>query len=99
MVAPGLIDMQSRAPRALVEGEPQHLRLEALRHDHHAVGIAEYVIALLDALYGELDEFAWWIESRRSGFFVSAYLDSTRDFSMSSSSPAVLIRASNSGFS
>lgn len=38
-------------------------------------GISERVrgVVLLDAIYGELDKFASWIESHRSGFFVSAY--------------------------
>ena len=36
-------------------------------------------MVLLDALYGELDKFATWIENDRSAFFVSAYLDSTRE--------------------
>jgi len=36
-------------------------------------------VVLLDALYGELDKFAGWIENDRSAFFVSAYLDSTRE--------------------
>lgn len=36
-------------------------------------------VVLLDALYGELDKFASWISSDRSAFFVSTYLDSTRD--------------------
>jgi hypothetical protein len=36
-------------------------------------------VVLLDALYGEIDKFATWIENDRSGFFVSAYLDSTRE--------------------
>jgi hypothetical protein len=38
-------------------------------------GISERVrgVVLLDAVYGELDKFASWIESHRSGFFVSAY--------------------------
>jgi hypothetical protein len=37
-------------------------------------------VALLDALYGEGDKFARWIESSRGGaFFVSAYSTSTRD--------------------
>ena len=27
----------------------------------------------LDAVYGEMDKFASWIESHRSGFFVSSY--------------------------
>jgi hypothetical protein len=30
-------------------------------------------VFLLDAVYGELDKFASWIESHRSGFFVSSY--------------------------
>ena len=30
-------------------------------------------VFLLDAVYGELDKFASWIETNRSGFFVSAY--------------------------
>jgi len=37
-------------------------------------------VALLDALYGEVDKFARWIESSRGGaFFVSAYSASTRE--------------------
>jgi hypothetical protein len=34
-------------------------------------------VVLLDALYGELDKFASWIERDRSAFFVSTYLGST----------------------
>ena len=34
-------------------------------------------VVLLDALYGELDRFEDWI-AKRSGFFVSGYLNSTR---------------------
>lgn len=34
-------------------------------------------VALLDAAYGELDVFARWIETTRSGFFVSASTGST----------------------
>ena len=30
-------------------------------------------VFLLDAVYGELDKFASWIQNNRSGFFVSAY--------------------------
>jgi hypothetical protein len=30
-------------------------------------------VILLDAVYGELDKFATWIENNRSGFFVSSY--------------------------
>lgn len=38
-------------------------------------GISDRVrgVVLLDAVYGELDKFASWIESHRSGFFVSSY--------------------------
>ena len=37
-------------------------------------------VVLLDALYGEGDKFARWIEAVRGGaFFVSAYSASTRD--------------------
>ena len=37
-------------------------------------------VALLDALYGEVDKFARWIEASRGGaFFVSAYSTSTHD--------------------
>ena len=38
-------------------------------------GISDRVrgVVLLDAVYGEMDKFASWIESHRSGFFVSAY--------------------------
>ena len=38
-------------------------------------GISDRVrgVILLDAVYGELDKFASWIESHRSGFFVSSY--------------------------
>jgi hypothetical protein len=35
-------------------------------------------VFLLDAVYGELDKFASWIENNRSGFFVSAYTRYTR---------------------
>ena len=30
-------------------------------------------VFLLDAVYGELDKFASWVEKNRSGFFVSSY--------------------------
>ena len=38
-------------------------------------GISDHVrgVFLLDAVYGELDKFASWIENHRSGFFVSSY--------------------------
>jgi hypothetical protein len=38
-------------------------------------GISDRVrgVVLLDAVYGELDKFTSWIESHRSGFFVSSY--------------------------
>jgi hypothetical protein len=38
-------------------------------------GISDRVrgVVLLDAVYGELDKFASWIESHRTGFFVSSY--------------------------
>ncbi|MCA1427881.1 MULTISPECIES: alpha/beta hydrolase [unclassified Bradyrhizobium] len=38
-------------------------------------GISDRVrgVVLLDAVYGEMDKFASWIENHRSGFFVSAY--------------------------
>jgi hypothetical protein len=35
-------------------------------------------VVLLDAVYGELDKFASWIASNRSGFFVSAYTHYTQ---------------------
>ena len=35
-------------------------------------------VFLLDALYGELDKFASWIETNRTGFFVSAYTRYTK---------------------
>lgn len=35
-------------------------------------------VVLLDAVYGELDKFASWIESNRSGFFVSSYTRYTK---------------------
>jgi hypothetical protein len=35
-------------------------------------------VVLLDAVYGELDKFASWIENNRSGFFVSSYTHSTQ---------------------
>jgi hypothetical protein len=35
-------------------------------------------VVLLDAVYGELDKFASWIEKNRTGFFVSAYTRSTK---------------------
>jgi hypothetical protein len=34
-------------------------------------------VVLLDAIYGELDKFASWIENNRAGFFVSAYTHGT----------------------
>ena len=38
-------------------------------------GISDRVrgVVLLDAVYGELDKFASWIENHRTGFFVSSY--------------------------
>jgi hypothetical protein len=38
-------------------------------------GISDRVrgVILLDAVYGELDKFASWIENHRAGFFVSSY--------------------------
>src|SRR5271165_1586979 len=38
-------------------------------------GISDHVrgVVLLDAVYGQLDKFAAWIENHRSGFFVSSY--------------------------
>jgi len=39
-------------------------------------------VVLFDALYGELDTFASWIESDRSAFFVSSYTNSTRGRNM-----------------
>ncbi|WP_249125593.1 alpha/beta hydrolase [Bradyrhizobium manausense] len=38
-------------------------------------GISDRVrgVVLLDAVYGEMDKFASWIESHRNGFFVSSY--------------------------
>src|SRR5258707_7896249 len=43
-------------------------------------GISDRVrgVFLLDAVYGELDKFASWIETNRSGFFVSSYTRSTK---------------------
>jgi hypothetical protein len=35
-------------------------------------------VILLDAVYGELDKFATWIENNRSGFFVSSYTRYTK---------------------
>jgi hypothetical protein len=35
-------------------------------------------VFLLDAVYGELDKFASWIENNRTGFFVSAYTRYTK---------------------
>ena len=35
-------------------------------------------VILLDAVYGELDKFASWIENNRGGFFVSSYTRYTR---------------------
>lgn len=36
-------------------------------------------VVLLDAVYGELDKFASWIEHNRTGFFLSAYTRHTRE--------------------
>jgi hypothetical protein len=49
------------------------------------LGVDERVrgLVLLDALYGETDKFADWIEERRSGFFFSAYSSSSRDENIS----------------
>ncbi|MCA6117022.1 alpha/beta hydrolase [Bradyrhizobium sp. WSM 1738] len=35
-------------------------------------------VFLLDAIYGELDKFASWIEKNRTGFFISAYTRHTK---------------------
>jgi len=35
-------------------------------------------VILLDAIYGELDKFASWIENNRTGFFVSSYTRYTK---------------------
>jgi hypothetical protein len=35
-------------------------------------------VILLDAVYGELDKFASWIENNRNGFFVSSYTRYTK---------------------
>jgi hypothetical protein len=35
-------------------------------------------VILLDAIYGELDKFATWIENNRTGFFVSSYTRYTK---------------------
>jgi hypothetical protein len=35
-------------------------------------------VFLLDAVYGELDKFASWIEKNRTGFFISSYTRHTR---------------------
>ncbi|MGJ5177024.1 alpha/beta hydrolase [Bradyrhizobium oligotrophicum] len=42
-------------------------------------GISERVrgVVLLDAVYGQLDKFANWIERNRSGFFISSYTRNT----------------------
>jgi len=34
-------------------------------------------VFLLDAVYGELDKFASWVENNRTGFFISSYTRST----------------------
>ena len=43
-------------------------------------GISNQVrgVFLLDAVYGELDKFASWIEKHRTGFFISSYTHYTR---------------------
>jgi hypothetical protein len=43
-------------------------------------GVSDRVrgVFLLDAVYGELDKFASWIENNRSGFFVSSYTRYTK---------------------
>jgi hypothetical protein len=43
-------------------------------------GLSERVrgVFLLDAIYGELDKFASWIEKNRSGFFISSYTRYTK---------------------
>jgi hypothetical protein len=39
-------------------------------------------VVLLDAIYGEQDKFAAWIENNRTKFLVSAYTDSTKTQNM-----------------
>ena len=46
---------------------------------HGGLGRRVRGVVLLDALYGELDTFASWLEKDRSAFLVSAYLGSTLD--------------------
>ncbi len=44
------------------------------------IGSRLHGVVLLDALYGQIDKFAAWIErARRSAFFFSAYTESTHD--------------------
>jgi hypothetical protein len=54
-------------------------------------------VVLLDALYGATDKFADWIARQRSGFFVSAYANSTRPrnqaFEKTLSDQAIPVRA------
>lgn len=42
-------------------------------------GVSDRVrgVVLLDAVYGQLDKFAGWIERNRSGFFISSYTHAT----------------------
>ncbi len=46
----------------------------------HAGGVGNRIqgVVLLDALYGELDKFVPWITKSESGFFVSAFTESTQ---------------------
>jgi hypothetical protein len=63
-------------------------------------GISDRVrgVILLDAVYGELDKFATWIESHRKGFFVSSYTHYTapRDHELMSMLRAKSISVSES---
>ena len=51
----------------------------AASSSHGGLGRRVRGVVLLDALYGELDTFASWLEKDRSAFLVSAYLGSTLD--------------------
>ena len=46
---------------------------------HGGLGDRLRGVILLDALYGELDKFADWIERHGAAFFFSAYSRSSRD--------------------
>jgi hypothetical protein len=67
----------SRMPVVIVGYSGGYFPIAWILHNNDVKGRLRGVV-LLDALYGELDKFHGWIAANRSGFFISAYLGSTR---------------------